>query len=86
MNMYRNLIFVVVCLGILAILLMAPEETTPRTPDNQVHVNPNQYENCTQCHLSGGDGPTMRADHLGKGGALRLDHTKCYMCHKPEKR
>lgn len=81
MKKYLNVIFVVVCAVIFYVLWMAPAVKTPRIPDNATHVKPKEFERCPDCHLPGGQGPTMRADHL-KEGKLLLDHVKCYMCHK----
>jgi hypothetical protein len=86
MRKWKNLLFAALITAILIVLFLAPKETTPRTPDNPTHANPRQFENCVTCHMPGGDGPEVRADHLSPEGKLRLDHTKCYMCHKPPKR
>ena len=86
MNHWKNLLFVVVCATVLTTLLLAPDATTPRTPGNPTHANPKKFENCGGCHLQGGEGPEVRSDHLAQSGKLRVDHRKCYMCHKPEVR
>lgn len=80
---YATLIFLAICATVLVVLLKAPPVKTPRTPDDATHVNPKVFEGCPTCHLPGGKGPEVRADHM-KEGKLLLSHTKCYMCHKPK--
>jgi hypothetical protein len=83
MKKWYNLAFVALCILVLTVLLNAPDIKTPRTPDNPTHVNPKVFAGCPTCHMPGGEGPEMRADHISKDGTLKLDHPKCYMCHKP---
>jgi hypothetical protein len=82
-----NAIFIVVGVVILAVLLKAPPVSTKRTPDDAVHAKRKEYAACPPCHLAGGEGPTVSADHLTIQGTLKGDHVKCYMCHlEPEKK
>ncbi len=80
---WKHGLFIIVGGAVLITLLNAPEMTTPRTPDNETHVNPKIYDGCPTCHMPGGEGPEVIADHINKEGKLRGDHVKCYMCHKP---
>jgi hypothetical protein len=82
---WKNLLFVAVCVGVFLFLYNAPPETTKRTPADETHANPKVFEGCPKCHMPGGEGPQVRPDHIA-GGALRSDHIKCYMCHKPAKK
>ena len=84
MKIWQNLAFAAVCGTVLVVLLNAPPETTPKTPNDEIHVNPKEYASCLSCHRRGGGAPEVQADHLNKAGELVLDHQKCYMCHKPQ--
>ena len=85
-----NIGFLVICGTALLVLLLAPPVKTARRPNDPTHTdNPKQFEACPACHMPGGEGPEMVADHFNKAGQLKLDHQKCYMCHKdpePEKK
>ena len=83
MKKWYNIAFVAVCAVVLVVLLKAPPVKTARTPLDETHKTPKVYEGCPTCHVPGGKGPEMIADHYTKSGELRPDHVKCYMCHKP---
>ena len=74
-------VFAVICLGVLAFLLRAPEVTTPRIPKDADHSDRKNYERCPTCHGAGSASP-MPADHSDQG-QIRPDRVKCYFCHKP---
>ncbi len=76
-----NGIFIVVGVVILAVLLKAPPVSTKRTPADETHADRKNFVACPACHLPGGEGPQVFADHLTADQTLKLDHVKCYMCH-----
>lgn len=78
---WYTVIFVVVCAGILAFFLAAPPVKTPRIPETPDHKQHKEFARCPTCHLPGGNGPQVAADHI-KNGNLLPDHMKCYMCHR----
>lgn len=76
-----NLIFIGVCLAILAFLLKAPPETTKKLPRDEIH---NRFHTmgkkdaekfCETCHFPEGEVP-LPADHPPK--------YRCLFCHKKQ--
>nr|MBF0223746.1 hypothetical protein [Desulfobulbaceae bacterium] len=74
-----NIIFVVICGGLLLFLLNAPDETTKRLPTDDIH---NKYQAmdkkeaetfCETCHNPKGEVP-LPANHPPK--------YRCLFCHK----
>jgi cytochrome c2 len=84
MKKWYHVGFVVICAGVLAVLLSAPEVTTPLLPSNADHSDRKDFERCPSCHAPESDAP-MPTDHLDKGGEPRPDRKKCYFCHRVEK-
>ena len=81
MRKWYHVGFVLICAAVLAILLNAPEVTTPLLPRDTDHSKRKEYERCPACHGPDSDAP-MSADHFGEAGEPRLDHKKCYLCHR----
>jgi len=74
-----NLIFIVVCGGLLFFLLRAPEETTKHLPDNEDHTRFMKMDKkeaekfCDECHSPDGVAPLSK-EHPPK--------YRCLFCHK----
>ncbi len=75
-----NIVFVVVCAGILVFLVNAPKETTTPLPHNDIHERLHAIKNkkeaekfCLDCHDQDKDAP-LPADHPPK--------FRCLFCHK----
>jgi hypothetical protein len=81
MKMWYHAAFVVICVGVVALLLAAPKVTTPLLPRNAEHENRKDFARCPTCHGSESDAP-MPADHVFEGGEPRPDRVKCYFCHR----
>ncbi|UCF29969.1 MAG: hypothetical protein JSV26_07700 [bacterium] len=78
---WQSLIFVVVCVGILAFFLMAPESTTPRMPRDGDHGGRRKDPTpCLSCHPPG----VLPEDHTLEDGSVPTGKFKCYFCHKLE--
>ena len=82
MKKWYNIAFLVICAIVLTVLLKAPPVKTARTPDDATHATPKVFAPCPECHMPGCEGPEMRPYHISKDASLKLDHVKCYMCHK----
>ena len=74
-----NLIFIVVCGGILLFLLRAPAETTKQLPQDDIHNKYHSMEKkaaekfCENCHNPDGESP------LPEGHPPKY---RCLFCHK----
>jgi cytochrome c553 len=74
-----NLLFVVVCAGLFLFLWTAPEETTSRLPNDEIHARFQTMEKkeaekaCEACHNPEGEAPLSK-DHPPK--------YRCLFCHK----
>ncbi len=79
---FYHVLFLALCAAVLVVLLRAPEVRTPRIPSDEIHAEPKQYKRCGRCHTDG-EGPAMPPDHRTAPGEVRIDHLKCYFCHKP---
>ena len=72
--------FVIICVGLLVVLYLAPEETTSPLPADDLHQEFHQIKSkkeadklCVGCHRQGGDAP-LPEDHP--------DPYRCLFCHK----
>ena len=74
-----NILFVVVIGGLFLFLWNAPEETTKRLPEDEIHAKFQPMEKkaaekfCEECHNPQGDAPLPK-DHPPK--------YRCIFCHK----
>lgn len=74
-----NLLFLVVCGGIFLFLWSAPEETTPRLPNDDnhlefLHMDKKEAEKvCETCHTKSNN-MALSPDHPPKN--------RCLLCHK----
>jgi len=79
-KMTLNIIFAVVCVSLLAFLYLAPDESTPRLPLDDLHKDFHKIESkkqaeraCASCHSDTGQAP------------LPDNHPppyRCLFCHK----
>lgn len=72
--------FVILCVGLLVFLYLAPEETTSPLPSDDIHQEFHDIESkkeadkrCAECHSQDGDAP-LPEDHP--------DPYRCLFCHK----
>ncbi len=72
--------FVIICVGLLVILYLAPEESTSPLPSDDIHQEFHLIESkkeadklCAGCHSQDGDAP-LPEDHP--------DPYRCLFCHK----
>jgi len=78
-----NVVFLLVCGGILVFLLKAPPETTPFVPHDDIHTKyfgmekKEAEKECTPCHALGGEDP-MPEEHV----RLSDQYNRCLFCHK----
>jgi hypothetical protein len=78
--LWANIVFIVACAAIVAFLLRAPEETTPKLPQDDIHYQYFIIESkkeaetfCRDCHSP------------GKKNPLSENHPpeyRCLFCHK----
>ena len=75
-----NLLFVLICSGVLVFLLRAPEESTAFLPKDDAHIRFFSIESkkeaekfCDECHSDNGDAP-LSEQHPPK--------FRCLFCHK----
>jgi len=75
-----NISFGAVCIGLLAFLLMAPEETTSPLPEDEKHLKFHQISSkkeaekaCVGCHEPDGEAPLSDS---------HPDPYRCLFCHK----
>ena len=79
-NLILNLLFIILVASVLFFLFRAPEETTSRLPDDEIHEEFHLIKSkkeadshCTECHSIDGKAP------------LSEDHPppyRCLFCHK----
>jgi hypothetical protein len=79
-RLFGNILFVIVCAGILIFLLNAPEETTSPLPHDEIHNQFHQIEgkkeaeqHCLSCHDQDKEAP------LPEGHPPKF---RCLFCHK----
>ncbi len=79
----QTALFLSACGGILVFFLLAPESTTPRMPrDGDHEEREKDYAVCLACHPA----ESLPADHTVDGKTPPEGKSKCYFCHKLEKR
>lgn len=74
-----NIIFALICIGVLTVLLMAPPKQGSYYPADEAHLNVakistkrNMHEECGKCHFEGGVRPIPET---------HKKRTRCYGCH-----
>lgn len=78
-SMIYNILFIVICGGLLLFLLNAPEETTKRLPNDDLHAKFQTLDKkeaekfCEPCHNPQGEAPLP--DH-------HPPKYRCLFCHK----
>jgi cytochrome c553 len=77
---WLNLCFLIICAGLVAFLLLAPEETTSPLPRDEIHQQFHQIQSkkeaekgCVGCHETGGEAPLPDT---------HPDPYRCLFCHK----
>lgn len=71
-----DFIFIIIGVLIVLILAIAPKQTTPRVPADEIHVNLKDEKKCVSCHGPGTDRP-LPPQHPNK--------ERCLLCHKRKK-
>jgi hypothetical protein len=76
-----NILFALFCIGILVFLLMAPEETTSKLPEDDNHSRFQAIKSkkeaekyCNECHVEDGEAPLPESHPINKD--------RCLFCHK----
>ncbi len=76
-----NLLFIIICGGLLLFLWNAPEETTTRLPHDEIHQHFHEMakkeaeKSCEKCHSPEGEAP------LPDGHPPKY---RCLFCHKKD--
>lgn len=71
-----DLIFITIGILVVFVLAIAPKQTTPRVPNDEIHSKLVDETTCKNCHGPGTDRP-LPANHPNK--------ERCLLCHKRKK-
>lgn len=71
-----DFVFILIGTVIVFVLAIAPKQTTPRIPLDEIHSNLSDEKTCKNCHGPGTDRP-LPPKHPNKD--------RCLLCHKRKK-